>query len=290
MHNPSSHLEAAIAQPRSRSSARTTWLCMIPIAAAIAGLWGCQFPAGSGSSASDENAQSVPLPTIAPTPVLSSGETDESAADSPLRRAQRATAAAAKARDAAEKAAAASRAATLASDEAARAAAEAQAAAGLSPSNPAHRRKSAKRTSTASVVHEPERATVPAATPAITSPSATVAAATASSLSSPTADPSPGVSSITSPEPDLVSSADAAQVHSTQEDATQLIDASTASLKNVNRDSLSGRDAERYDQANRLLQSARDSMTDQDYGAAHSLASKAAVLIRLLTPTNTNSH
>ena len=78
-------------------------------------------------------------------------------------------------------------------------------------------------------------------------------------------------------------------MHSTQEDTTQLIDASTSSLKKINRDRLSPRDAERYDQATRLLQSARDSMTDQDYGAAHSLAGKAAVLIRLLTPSTANS-
>jgi hypothetical protein len=55
-------------------------------------------------------------------------------------------------------------------------------------------------------------------------------------------------------------------------------------LKNVNRDQLGAQDAERYDQASRLLQSARAAMAEQDYVAAHSLARKAAVLIRLLSP------
>jgi trimeric autotransporter adhesin len=288
MHNPSSHLEAAIAQPRSRSSVGTTWLCMIAINASIAGLWGCQFPASSGTSArQDENAQSVPLPTIAPTPAPSAAGTDSGS--SPIAIAQRATAAAARARVAAEQAAAASKAADQASEEAARAAEEADLAAGLTPPKPAHRKKPSKRGATTVAAHNLAHTTESAATPAMPSPAPAIVSDIASSPSSPAADPSPAVSSITSSEPDLVSSANAAQVHSTQEDATQLTDTSTSTLNKLNRDQLSAQDAERYDQASRLLQSARASLAEHDYVAAHSLASKAAVLIRLLKPATVDS-
>lgn len=100
----------------------------------------------------------------------------------------------------------------------------------------------------------------------------------------------PPALAITSAEPELDSSADAAQVHSAQADATQEVDNCTSSLRKVARGQLSAQDAERYDQASRLIQSARDSLAEQDYVAAQSLARKAAILIRLLASPSANSH
>jgi hypothetical protein len=284
MSDPGSHFGVAVEMPRLQSSFSLARFCLLAINVSIAGLWGChfQFPPILGSPAnSNETAQSVPLPPIAPTPASTPAMTEKP--DASLV-AEQAVKAAAKARVAAEKAAAASKAATLASAEATEAAAQAQLAARL-PSNtpsPERRRKASKRfVQSAAMTHTAPSITTPIK-PATESKVSTSPVTTEGGTAIPSA-PAPSIT----PPPNLVSAADAEQVQLTQAAAAQLIGKDASSLKMVARDRLSAQNVERYDQASKLLKSARDSFAEQDYVAAHSLADKAAILIRLLTPAGT---
>jgi hypothetical protein len=264
-------------------------LCLRVVGFSI-GLWGCQFPAGfpSFSRNNNEQAQSAPLPAIptppTPAPVATRNAVDDS--DSVV--SQRAMNAATKARIAAEKAAVASKAAVVASNEAAQAAADAAVAAGLSSDRSSgHRKKTAKRNSRSVATNDDlSRPSTPMVSTSVKAATESESATNSTSPASPEASPSPPASSST-PAPDLVSADDVNQVQATQTEAAKLIEKAASSLKRVARAQLNAQDTERYDQATRLLKSARDSFTQEDYVAAHSLAKKASILIRLLPAAST---
>ena len=286
MSNSGSHRRTAIVRPRPRNPISAAIVCRRVFGLTIVGLLGCQFPAGfpSFSHSNSEQAQAAPLPVVQSTsaPIPAPTENAETGSDSAVSR--RAAKAAVKARVAAEKAAAASKAAVLASNEAAQAAADAAVAAGLSAggSNSGHRKKASKRHSQSVAMTDDQSSPSPpvvstSVKAATDSESATGAALPASPAASPSA---PATAS--TPAPNLVSAADSDQVQATQAEAAQLIDKAAASLKRVARGQLNAQDAERYDQATKLLKSARDSFAQEDYVAAHSLADKAVILLRLL--------
>jgi hypothetical protein len=260
-------------------------VCRRAIGFTIVGLLGCQFPAGfpSFSHSNSEQAQSVPLPAIQPTPALTPAPTESAETGSNSAVSRRAAKAAAKARVAAEKAAAASKAAVLASNEAAQAAADAAVAAGLSAggTNSGHRKKASKRDAQSVAISDQSRPSTPVVSTSVKAATDSESATNTAAPASPAASPSTPAAAST-PAPNLVSAADVDQVQATQDEAAQLIDKADASLKRVARGQLNAQDAERYDQATKLLKSARDSFTQEDYVAAHSLANKAVILIRLL--------
>lgn len=287
MFNSGSHRRTALERSRRRSPVGAALHYLRALGWLMVGLWGCQFPAGFPSffHNNNEQAQSVALPTTQPTPAPASAPTEsaQSGGDSVV--SQRAANAATKARIAAEKAEVASKAAVLASNEAAQAAADAAVAAGLSAggSNSGHRKKVSKRRSR-SVAMTDDHSRPP--TPVVVSTSIKAAtdsesATSTTSPASPVTTPATPAPSST-PPPDLVSAAGVDEGQTTQAEAEKLINKAASSLKRVARGQLNAQDAERYDEATKLLKSAHDSFTQADYVAAHSLARKAAILIRLL--------
>jgi hypothetical protein len=285
MSNSGSHFRTAIVRPRPRNPTGAAIVCRRAIGLMIVGLLGCQFPAGfpSFSHSNSEQAQSVPLVAVQPTPVPTPTPTESAETGSDSAVSRRAAKAAVKARVAAEKAAAASRAAVLASNEAAQAAADAAVAAGLSAggSNSGHRKKASKRDAQSVAMSDQSRPSTAVVSTSVKAATDSESATNTAAPASPAASLSPPAAAST-PAPNLVSAADVDQVQATQAEAAQLIDKADASLKRVARGQLNSQDAERYDQATKLLKSARDSFAQEDYVAAHSLANKAVILLRLL--------
>jgi uncharacterized protein YjbJ (UPF0337 family) len=171
----------------------------------------------------------------------------------------------------------------LASNEAAQAAADAAVAAGLSAggSNSGHRKKASKRDAQSVAMSDQSRPSTSVVSTSVKAATDSESATNIAAPASPAASPSPPAAAST-PAPNLVSAADVDQVQATQAEAAELIDKADASLKRVARGQLNAQDAERYDQATKLLKSARDSFAQEDYVAAHSLANKAVILLRLL--------
>jgi hypothetical protein len=231
----------------------------------IVALSGCELLFGSPVQPKKPQlplAIATAQPTPSPTPTIS--------ADNASVVAQKASEAAEKARIASAKAAAASQEAVQASAEASKAAMEAELAVKLSQgsSTGKHPRKTAKR--------------APNLSAAASSPSAGPTPTLEYKAIPTTAAISADVSSSTPPTTNLVSAANAAQDQSIQTEAARLIDQTSSSLKKIPREKLDAQDTERYDVATKLLKNARDSFTAQDFIAAHSLANKAAILIRPL--------
>jgi len=238
--------------------------CLVVSYCLAAGLSSCEALFGSPEETQPPALVAVATaqPTASPTPTISAGDASIAA--------QKATEAAEKARIASSKAAAASQEAARASAEASQAAIEAELAVKLSQGSSTKKpsRKTAKRSSKSA----------PATSPA-SSPSPI---ATSTNQEKVAASTSTDVSSSPPPTSNLVSAASAAQDQSIQAEAARLIDQTGSSLGKIARNKLNSQDAERYDVASKLLKNARDSFAAQDFIAAHSLANKAAVLIRPL--------
>jgi hypothetical protein len=255
------------------------WLLktVFAITLSITGLAGCAlFQKPAPPEVAQPAPSSAVTPTSEPTPAMSGKYAATKVA-------KQAAKAAEKARVAAQKAALASKEAAVASDEASQAAKQAELAVRMSQGTPPprHRKRLAKRSSPPPVVAD--EAPSPTPTPEVPAPTVANQSQIPAETSIPTSSAADAAdtASLTSPS-DMVSSADAAQEHSSQLDTLKVIDKATASLKKISRSSLSPKDAERYILASKLLNNARDSFTVQDYVAAQSLANKAAVLIRLL--------
>lgn len=242
--------------------------CLVASCCLSAGLSSCEALFGSSAQTQQPQASllavSTPQPTPSFTPTISAGDAS--------RAAQKATEAAEKARIASSKAAAASQEAARASAEASQAAAEAVLAVKLSQGSST--KKVARKTARHSFPNQAATVSSPASSP---SP-----IATSSNQEKLAAVTSADVSSSSPPSSNLVSAANAAQDQSIQTETARLIDQTGSSLRKIARDKLSSQDAERYDVASKLLKNARDSFAAQDFIAAHSLANKAAVLIRPL--------
>jgi hypothetical protein len=278
MCDPSSPLSTTIVTARLQFAMRWVLRCVFAITLSIAGLSGCAL---FQKSAPAEVAPPAPLSAVTPAPEPTPAMSGNYPASKVAKQAAKA---AEKARIAAQKAALASKEAAVASDEASQAAKQAELAVRMSQGMPPpskHRKKLAKRASPPPV----ELEDAPSPTPTAEAPTPTVASQ--SQIPAETSTPASNATdaedttSLTSPS-ELVSSADAAQDHSSPLDTLKVIDRATASLKKISRSSLGPKDAERFNLASKLLDNARDSFTGQDYVAAQSLANKATVIIRLL--------